>query len=67
MAALETVHPSAMEKLETVMQEQFSSSSSAKASSFGGIRTAAKIMNFTKTDMEGNSWRNKREGRGVIK
>ena len=53
VAALETVHPNAMEKLEAVMQEQFSSSSSAKASSFGGIKTAAKIMNFTKTDMEG--------------
>ena len=53
VAALETVHPSAMEKLEAVMQEQFSSSSTAKASSFGVIRTAAKIMNFTKTDMEG--------------
>ena len=53
VAALETVHPSAMEKLEAVMQEQFSSSSTAKASSFGGIRTSAKIMNFTKTDMEG--------------
>lgn len=53
VAALETVHPNAMEKLEAVMQEQFSSSSTAKASSFGGIKTAAKIMNFTKTDMEG--------------
>ena len=53
VAALETVHPEAMKKLETVMQEQFSSSSSAKASTFGGIKTAAKIMNFTKTDMEG--------------
>ncbi len=53
VAALETVHPEAMKKLESVMQEQFSSSSSAKASTFGGIKTAAKIMNFTKTDMEG--------------
>jgi flagellar motor switch protein FliG len=53
VAALETVHPNAMKKLEAVMQEQFSSSASVKASSFGGIKTAAKIMNFTKTDMEG--------------
>lgn len=52
VAALETVHPQAMLKLEAVMQEQFSSNSSAKASTFGGIKTAAKIMNFTKTDME---------------
>ena len=53
VAALETVHPNAMQKLEAVMQEQFSSSASVKASSFGGIKTAAKIMNFTKADMEG--------------
>jgi flagellar motor switch protein FliG len=53
VAALETVHPNAMKKLEAVMQEQFSSSASVKASSFGGIKTAAKIMNFTKADMEG--------------
>ena len=53
IAALETVHPNAMNKLEAVIQKQFSSSSSAKASSFGGIKAAAKIMNFTKTDLEG--------------
>ena len=53
VAALETVHPNAMNKLEAVMQKQFSSSSTAKASSFGGIKHAAKIMNYTKTDMEG--------------
>jgi len=53
VAALETVHPHAMEKLEAVMQEQFSSNSSVSASTLGGIKTAAKIMNFTKTDMEG--------------
>lgn len=53
IASLETVHPSAMDKLEMVMQQQFSSSSTAKSSSFGGIKTAAKIMNFTKTDLEG--------------
>jgi len=52
VASLETIHPSAMEELENVMLEQFSSNSSAKSSSFGGIKTAAKIMNFTKSDME---------------
>lgn len=52
VASLETIHPSAMEELENVMREQFSSNSSARASSFGGIKTAAKIMNFTKSEME---------------
>ena len=52
VASLETVQPSAMEELEGIMQQQFSSSSSAKSSSFGGVATAAKIMNFTKVDLE---------------
>lgn len=50
VASLETVQPSAMEELEGIMKKQFSSSSSAKSSSFGGVTTAAKIMNFTKDE-----------------
>jgi flagellar motor switch protein FliG len=53
IASLESVQPSAMEELERIMKEQFSSNSSAKSSSFGGIKTAAKIMNFVKVDLEG--------------
>jgi flagellar motor switch protein FliG len=34
------------------MAEQFSNNSSAKSSSFGGVKTAAKIMNFVKVDLE---------------
>lgn len=52
VASLETVQPSAMEELEGIMKQQFSTSSSAKSSSFGGVKTAAKIMNFTKVDLE---------------
>jgi flagellar motor switch protein FliG len=52
VASLETVQPSAMEELEGIMKEQFSTSSSAKSSSMGGVPTAAKIMNFVKVDME---------------
>ena len=53
IASLESVQPSAMDELERIMKEQFSSNSSAKSSSFGGIKTAAKIMNFVKVDLEG--------------
>ena len=52
VAKLETVQPSAMEELERIMSEQFSSNSSAQSSSFGGVKTAAKIMNFVKVDLE---------------
>ena len=52
VAKLETVQPSAMEELERIMAQQFSSNSSAQSSSFGGVKTAAKIMNFVKVDLE---------------
>lgn len=52
VASLETVQPSAMEELEAIMKKQFSNNSSAKSSSFGGIKAAAKIMNLTKTALE---------------
>ena len=52
VASLETVQPSAMVELEAIMKKQFSSNSSAKSSSFGGIKAAANIMNLTKTALE---------------
>jgi len=52
VALLETVQPSAMEELEAIMKKQFSTNSSAKSSSFGGVKAAARIMNFVKVDLE---------------
>ena len=52
VAKLETVQPSAMEELERIMAQQFATNSSAQSSSFGGVKTAAKIMNFVKVDLE---------------
>jgi flagellar motor switch protein FliG len=52
VASLEVVQPSAMEELEAIMKKQFSNNSSAQSSSFGGVKAAAKIMNFTKTALE---------------
>ena len=52
VASLETVQPSAMEELEGIMKKQFSHNSSAKSSSFGGIKAAANILNLTKTALE---------------
>ena len=52
VASLDTVQPSAMEELEGIMAEQFTSNSSAKAASLGGIDTAAQIMNFANVDIE---------------
>ena len=57
VASLETVQPAAMEELEAIMKKQFSNNSSAKSSSFGGIKAAAKIMNYTKTELEASVMR----------
>lgn len=52
VASLETVQPAAMQELENIMKKQFSNNSSARSSSVGGVKQAAKIMNFVKVDME---------------
>jgi flagellar motor switch protein FliG len=52
VASLETIQPTAMQELEAIMRKQFSSNSSLKSSSVGGVKAAAKIMNFVKTDVE---------------
>ena len=49
VATLDTVPPSAMLELENIMKKQFSSNSTSGSSSLGGVKTAAKILNFTKT------------------
>ncbi|MCP4929513.1 MAG: flagellar motor switch protein FliG [Gammaproteobacteria bacterium] len=52
IAQLETIQPEALEELETIMQKQFSSNSAVKSSTVGGVKAAAKIMNFTKSELE---------------
>ena len=52
VASLETVQPSAMQELESIMKLQFSTNTSSKSSSFGGIKAAAQILNSTKTALE---------------
>jgi flagellar motor switch protein FliG len=52
IATLETVEPGAIKELEQVMKAKFAANTSLRASQIGGVKAAAKIMNFTKTDME---------------
>ena len=53
IATLETVQPEAVRELERVMQRKFKQNTTLRASQIGGVKAAAKIMNFTKTAMEG--------------
>jgi flagellar motor switch protein FliG len=52
IATLETVQPDAVRELERVMQQKFKANTTLRASQIGGVKAAAKIMNFTKTAME---------------
>ena len=52
IATLETVQPDALAELERVMQLKFKTNTSLRASSVGGVKAAAQIMNFTKQNME---------------
>ena len=49
VASLDTVQPSAMQELETIMKKQFAANTSAASATFGGVKAAAKIMNFVKS------------------
>ena len=52
IATLQTVQPDALSELERVMQRKFKDNTSLRASQVGGVKAAAKIMNFTKQQME---------------
>lgn len=52
IATIESVEPVAIKELERVMKAKFAANTSLRASQIGGVKAAAKIMNFTKTDME---------------
>ena len=52
IATLQTVQPDALAELERVMQKKFKDNTSLRASQVGGVGAAAKIMNFTKQQME---------------
>ena len=49
IATLETVEPEPIKELERVMKAKFAANTSLRASQIGGVKAAAKIMNFTKT------------------
>jgi flagellar motor switch protein FliG len=52
IATLEMVDPAALRELEKVMQSKFKANTSLRSSQVGGVKAAAKIMNFTKETME---------------
>ena len=52
ISSLNNIQPSAMARLETVLKEQLKKKSNLNAASFGGIEAAAKILNFSGSEIE---------------
>jgi len=52
IATLQTVQPDAIKELEEVMQRKFAANTTLRASQVGGVKAAARIMNFAKQEME---------------
>ncbi len=52
IADLTTIQPEALRDLEEVMQRKFKASATTRASQIGGVKAAARIMNFTRTPTE---------------
>ncbi|MBL6767625.1 MAG: flagellar motor switch protein FliG [Candidatus Micropelagos sp.] len=58
IATLETVQPDALRELEDVMQRKFKANTTLRASQVGGVKAAARIMNFTNQNMEARIMKN---------
>ena len=58
LGTLETVHPDASRELEDVMQRKFKANTTLRATQVGGVKAAAKIMNFTNQNMEARIMKN---------
>ncbi len=52
ISALESIQPTALQELNTIMEKQFSGSTSSKAAQIGGVKKVADIMNFLDTSVE---------------
>ena len=52
IADLTSIQPEALRDLEQVMQRKFKAASTSRASQIGGVKAAARIMNFTRTQTE---------------
>ncbi|WP_126976375.1 flagellar motor switch protein FliG [Frigidibacter oleivorans] len=61
IAQIGPVSPEALQDLETVLQRKFTAQSGSSASQIGGMRAAARIMNFARGDAEGRILRDIRK------
>ncbi|MGN1357437.1 MAG: flagellar motor switch protein FliG [Succinivibrionaceae bacterium] len=53
IADLEEVQPSALQELNEIMEKQFAGAAGAQTAKMGGLKSAASIMNYLDTSIEG--------------
>lgn len=53
IATLETVQPTALRELDEIMEKQLTGNANVKSSSIGGIDTAANVLNYVESSIEG--------------
>jgi flagellar motor switch protein FliG len=53
IATLEGIQPAALQELNDIMEKQFAGNANVKASSVGGVKAAANILNFMDSTIEG--------------
>lgn len=53
VANLEEVQPAALQELNEIMEKQFAGQAGAQAAKMGGLKSAANIMNYLDTNIEG--------------
>ena len=53
IASLEGIPPAALQELDKIMEKQFSGNANVSQSSMGGFKTAANILNFVDSSVEG--------------
>lgn len=53
IASLDGIQPAALLELDEIMEKQFSNSNSVKSSTVGGTRSAANILNFLDSTLQG--------------
>lgn len=53
VASLDSVHPSALQELNDILEKQFSGNASSQTKQMGGTKVAAEIMNNMEGSMEG--------------
>lgn len=61
VASLDTIQPQALQELNDILEKQFSGNTATATSKIGGVKTAADIMNFMDSTIEGDLMDNIKE------